>query len=157
MKLLFLCTHNACRSILCEVIARQLGGARTETASAGSQPAGTIHPDTLAALATHGYSTSELSSKGIEAVRGFRPDWVITVCDRAASESCPLWLDSTPRVHWGLPDPSHLDGSVALREAAFAGVIDTIEQRLRALLSLPFETMPVSELRRSLENLADLG
>jgi arsenate reductase len=157
VKILFLCTHNACRSILCEVIARELGGARIQAASAGSQPAGRIHPETLQALAARGYPSRGLSSKSIDDVQGFQPDWVITVCDRAAGESCPLWLGDVPRVHWGLPDPSHIAGGRQLRVEAFARVIDTIEQRLRALLALPFETLPDRALGPALASIAEVG
>jgi len=151
MKVLFLCTHNACRSILCEVITRELAGARVETASAGSQPAGSIHPDTLAALTARGYPVRGLASKSLADVQAFQPDWVITVCDRAAGEACPLWLGDIPRVHWGLPDPSHAAGDRRARDAAFEQVITTIERRVRALLVRPFESLSRARLLATLE------
>ena len=133
LKVLFICTHNACRSILAERILGTRAGGLLETASAGSAPGGRVHPLTLSHLHQAGFSTSGLASKGYEDVADFDPDVVITVCDRAAGEACPLWLDATPRVHWGLPDPSHLPGTDAERSAAFARVMQTLERRARAL------------------------
>lgn len=132
-RLLFICTHNACRSVLSEVILRSRAGTHVVTASAGSAPAGRIHPLTLVHLERHGYPTGGLSSGGYEDVADFKPDAVITVCDRAAGEACPLWLDDTPKIHWGLPDPSHLEGSEASRTAAFNDVIHILEHRADAL------------------------
>lgn len=89
MKILFLCTHNACRSVLSEVISRHLANGQLEVASAGSQPSGKVHPETLRHLQDRGYSTDNLHSKGFDDLADFKPDAVITVCDRAAKEPCP--------------------------------------------------------------------
>ncbi|MEZ5502409.1 MAG: arsenate reductase ArsC [Halioglobus sp.] len=145
MKLLFLCTHNACRSILSEAMTRQIAGTRIAVASAGTEPAGAVHPLTLAALARHGYDTGDLHSKSIDAIRPCQPDVVITVCDRAAAESCPVWLGSAIRAHWGLPDPSALAGSADATEA-FDRVMATIEQRIRRLLEQPIAGMETGQL-----------
>jgi len=157
MKLLFVCTHNACRSILAEVLARALGGDRIETASAGSNPAGRIHPHTLHNLHPHGYSTIRLSSKGFAEVRVFAPDIVITVCDRAANESCPVWLGSAIKGHWGLPDPSHLEGTEQERTAAFDAVVAVVKARIEALLAEPFEQLDSNELEKLLNAIAEQG
>ncbi len=151
VRLLFICTHNACRSVLAEVILRARAGDYVATASAGSAPAGRIHPLTLEHLARHGYPTAGLTSGGYDDVADFHPDVVITVCDRAAGEACPLWLDSTPKMHWGLPDPSHLEGSEADRTQAFDRVIGTLEARAdalgRALSDGPSSDRLLAELR----------
>ncbi|MEM1432987.1 MAG: arsenate reductase ArsC [Pseudomonadota bacterium] len=133
MRLLFLCTHNACRSILCEAIFRARAAGRISVASAGSARRGTVHPLTLEQLARRGYSVDGLASKPMEALRSFAPAAVVTVCDSAAQEACPVWLGDVERVHWGLPDPTRAGLSQAQREATFDAVIATIEQRVAGL------------------------
>jgi len=146
MKLLFVCTHNACRSVLSEVIGRRIAGDRLQTASAGSQPSGQIHPLTLRFLQSQGYSTDGLLSKGFADVEFFDPDVVITVCDRAAEEACPVWLGNAVKVHWGLPDPSHMEGSDTEVDAAFTAIAATIGHRIEALLAERFESLSPGEL-----------
>ena len=154
MKLLFICTHNACRSILAEAITRRLAGERIEVASAGSEPAGRVHPLTERFLKRHGYPTKNLHSKGFDDLGEFCPDVVITVCDSAAQESCPVWLSrDVVTAHWGLPDPSHLAGSDADRDRAFEKVAAMLNDRIEGLLAQPFERMNearLGELFRSL-------
>lgn len=137
MKVLFICTHNRCRSILCEAIANQLNGSDEEgqvvAKSAGSEPAGEVHPSTLIALQRAGYSVDGLVSESWDVHEGFAPDLIITVCDSAASEACPLWFGRGVKVHWGLADPSKLEGSQQDIEKAFAFTIMTVEERVRAL------------------------
>ncbi|MBK6287888.1 MAG: arsenate reductase ArsC [Gammaproteobacteria bacterium] len=146
MKILFICTHNACRSILSEAIARQLGRGRIQVASAGSNPATQVHPLTLAYLRDRGYRTDGLHCKSIDALGSFGPQAVVTVCDQAAQEPCPVWLGTALKVHWGLPDPSRQAGSDQDRAECFARVIATIEQRIARLLEQPFETMDAEQL-----------
>lgn len=142
VKVLFLCTHNACRSILAEVIGRDIVAkqvltttAQWQFASAGSEPAGVVHPQTLLQLAHRGYSIEGLSSKSWDMMADFTPDLVITVCDSAAGETCPLWLGQTLKLHWGLPDPTSTDP--ANMDAQFSRVIGTLENRIKTLISLP--------------------
>ena len=104
--ILFVCTHNRCRSILCEAIVGKRGQGMLQTSSAGSQPEGQVHPLTLKYLEEAGYVTEGLSSKGWDALAADPPDLVVTVCDSAAGEACPLWLGETERFHWPLADPS---------------------------------------------------
>lgn len=156
MKLLFLCTHNACRSILAEVITRRLAGDRIQVASAGSQPAGRIHPLTLEQLEKHQFSAQGLTSKSWDDLGEFKPDVVVTVCDSAANEACPLWLNDAIRVHWGLPDPSH-QANAALTDAMFTTVIDRLERRIKALLALPLEQMLPEAIGNELNKLGDLS
>ncbi|MBE9540318.1 MAG: arsenate reductase ArsC [Proteobacteria bacterium] len=134
MGILFICTHNACRSILCEVMAREMAGSRLRVASAGSHPAGKIHPLTLEYLKVHDYSTEGLFSKSLDEVESFDPDVVITVCDSAAQESCPVWLNGVDRLHWGLVDPTAVEGSGPVKQVAFDRLIRTIRSRMQALL-----------------------
>lgn len=156
MKLLFLCTHNACRSILAEVITRGLAANRIEVASAGSQPAGRIHPLTLQQLEKRHLSTRGLTSKSWDDLGTFKPDVVITVCDSAANEACPLWLDDAIKVHWGLPDPSHQETS-ALTDTMFTLVIERLERRIQAILTLPFEKMSSDTIKIALNRLGELS
>lgn len=146
MKLLFICTHNACRSILCEAMARDIAPDRIEAASAGSSPADRVHPLTLEYLEDHGYRTDGLYSKSIDAVRSFEPNVAVTVCDNAAKESCPVWLGTAIKAHWSLADPSRHDGTYKDQAEAFAGVAATIEQQIERLLEQPFETMDANQL-----------
>jgi arsenate reductase len=155
MKLLFVCTHNACRSILSEVIARELGEGRLETASAGSNPSGKVHPLTLQHLKSHGYSADGLTSKGFAEVESFAPDAVITVCDHAASEPCPIWLGNAVKAHWGLTDPTHSQGSKEEQAENFGLVIATIESRIKALLQGSLESIDAKELEALLKNIGE--
>ncbi|HEY9032032.1 MAG TPA: arsenate reductase ArsC [Kangiella sp.] len=156
MKLLFVCTHNACRSVLGEVIARTLGEGRLETASAGSAPRGVVHPLTLKYLAKHGYSNEGLTSQSWDELSEFEPDAVITVCDSAAGEACPVWMGKTIKVHWGLPDPSKGHSSEEDETKAFAHVISVIEKRIHALLEKDFEQMDADQLKTELQQLGEL-
>jgi arsenate reductase len=154
MRLLFICTHNACRSILGEVITREVAGGRIEVASAGSHPAGRIHPLTLQFLNRQGLPTEDLRSKGFEDLGGFRPDVVITVCDSAAGESCPAWLvEEAVTAHWGLPDPSRQTESPAAIEQDFQDVAEILSARIEALLAQPFEGMEKAELGAFLQSI----
>jgi arsenate reductase len=136
MNLLFVCTHNRCRSILAEAIANHVGCGRLCARSAGSSPAGEVHPLTLRYLAERGIGIDRLRSKGWNEVTEPAPDIVVTVCDRAAGEACPLWLGAAEKVHWGLPDPSAVDGSDTEKRDAFLAVIDILESRIGAVLAL---------------------
>ncbi len=131
VKLLFLCTHNRCRSILAEAIATEVGGDLLQAASAGSEPAGEIHPTTLRSLERHGIPAKGLRSKGLGDVDAFNPDFVINVCDR--SGSCPTWIGRARPFHWGLDDPSALGTDVPAQDAAFDHAISTLTTRLRWL------------------------
>ena len=155
MNLLFVCTHNACRSILAEATTRALAGDRIAVASAGSEPAGRVHPLTRAFLASRGHDADTFTSKGFDDLGEFRPDAVVTVCDTAANETCPVWLVSdAATAHWGLPDPSHLAGTDHERAAAFEAIARTLESRVRRLLDAPFESMDRTSLTRFLDSLA---
>ena len=135
-NILYICTHNRCRSILSEAITRQKALGIITAQSAGSEPAGQVHPLTLRYLQEAGYNTQQLSSKSWDTLGEFIPDVVITVCDQAAGESCPLWLGTTPKLHWGLNDPSKLVGSEAETRQAFKMTIFEIEQRVDHLIKI---------------------
>ncbi len=136
MKILYVCTHNRCRSILSEAITRHLSDGDIQAFSAGSQPVGEVHPLSLKYLQEKGIETHGLKSKSWDAFSEQQPDLVITVCDSAANEACPLWMGNTLQLHWGLVDPSKLVGSEEEVRKAFYKVMDTIETRVRGLLAL---------------------
>lgn len=153
MNILFICTHNRCRSILSEAITNSLSDGRIYAYSAGSQPADEVHPLTLKYLREKHIPVEGLSSKSWDDMNIF-PDIVITVCDSAANESCPIWLGNANKVHWGLPDPSKLQSSEDETKKAFFSVMDIIEQRVKKLLALPVETMSKETLQAELTALA---
>ncbi len=146
MKLLFICTHNRCRSILAEAIANQYGQGRLVARSAGSQPVGEVHPLSLKYLAEQGIDTAGLCSQSWDEHERWAPDVVITVCDSAAGETCPVWFGSAIRVHWGLADPSTIEGSEESVRQAFLATIGTLKSRIQKLLSFNLETMSREEL-----------
>ena len=140
-NVLFLCTGNSCRSILAECILNRLGEGRFRGFSAGSHPAGAVHPRALALLVRCGHPTGGLRSKdwGEFAAEGAPVmDAVITVCDNAAGEVCPIWPGRPASAHWGFPDPAAFRGGEAETEALFAEVYARIEERIsRFVNSLP--------------------
>lgn len=150
MKILFICTHNRCRSILSEAIANQNARGLIEARSAGSQPAGEVHPLSLHFLEKRGYATDGLKSQSWHDFESFEPDLVITVCDSAAGESCPLYFGKSLKVHWGLEDPSKVGGSDEGKESAFMACIDEIERRISRLATLAVEQLDRQALRAAL-------
>lgn len=136
MKILYICTHNRCRSILCEAITNHLAGVGMVAASAGSSPVGQVHPLTLQYLREAGVPAVGLYSKSWDELEEFAPDLVVTVCDSAANESCPVWFGSAVKLHWGLADPSKVEGSDEKKAQAFRTCIAEISARAKVLLSL---------------------
>jgi len=145
MKFLFLCTGNSCRSILSEVLFNHRAPAGWIAYSAGSQPSGTVHPLSLKTLENLGLSTKGLSSKRIDDCKDEQVDVVITVCDHAAQEACPLYLGGAIKAHWGLSDPSHLALPEDQKLEAFLETVAQIERRLDALFQLDFTTLTRAE------------
>ncbi|MCL7940799.1 arsenate reductase ArsC [Halomonas sp. ATCH28] len=152
MNILFLCTGNSCRSIYAEAMFNYLTGTRHRALSGGSHPAGKVDPLTLLWLETEGVPTRGLASKSWDDL-DVTPDVVITVCDDAAGEACPLFLGKAVRVHWGVPDPSHAKGSEAEIEAAFASTFHALRARIEAMLTLPLDDLSPDDLADALEEL----
>jgi len=141
-RVLFLCTGNSARSVLAEATLRAWAGNRFEAFSAGSKPAGQVNPHALAQLAAEGISSAGLRSKSWDefATADAAPmDLVVTVCDSAASETCPVVFGDFLRVHWGLPDPAAVSGTDEEKAAAFRQAHRVIKARLLAFLALPAE------------------
>lgn len=154
MKILYICTHNRCRSILSEAITNSVAAGLIEARSAGSQPAGEVHPLTLKYLNQAGYATEGLTSQSWHDFTDFKPDIVITVCDSAAGESCPLYFGSSLKVHWGLNDPSKIQADEDQIEQAFLACINEISQRVEKLKLLAKQALPPAELKLALEKIA---
>jgi protein-tyrosine-phosphatase len=155
---LFLCTGNSSRSILCEASLNHLGQGRFEAASAGSRPAGVVNPHALDQLRSRGMSVAGLHSKSWETVStpdAQRFDLVITVCDNAAAEPCPVLFGDFVRTHWGLPDPASVEGTESEVADAFSITHRIIIARMRALTRLPVETMNPGELTAALQRIED--
>ena len=153
MKILYICTHNRCRSVLSEALTNHVGGGRIEARSAGSQPVGEVHPLTKRYLAEHGVPTHGLSSKSWDDMEDFTPDLVVTVCDSAAGESCPVWMGKTLKLHWGLEDPSKIEGSDAEKAEAFRATISEIENRVERLLALDLAGVDQAALKAAMATL----
>lgn len=156
MKVLFMCTANSCRSILSEAIFNHLAPAGFEAVSAGSFPKGQVLPRSLSTLQQAGVATEGLHSKGNDAFESNPPDIVITVCDKAAGESCPVYFGPALKSHWGLEDPSDVTGDDARIDAAFRATVARIEQRCAAFLELPFDRLNRDELKGELDRIGTL-
>ncbi len=150
MKFLFICTHNRCRSILSEAITNHLAQGKITAFSAGSQPVGEVHPLSIKYLQSRNISTVGLKSQSWHEFEHTKLDVVITVCDSAANEQCPVWFGNCVKVHWGLPDPSKLDGTEEEIKNAFYSVMDTIEARIQKVLALDLTQLNESELQSAL-------
>lgn len=158
LNVLVLCTGNSCRSIMAEGLITHHGRGRLRAFSAGSKPTGRVHPDALAMLAEHGIVLADPRSKSWDefAQPGAPPvHLVITVCDNAAHETCPIWPGAPVQAHWGVPDPAHATGAAAERRAVFLMVYRALERRVRALCALPLETMSAAERAAALKRIHD--
>ncbi|MES0383460.1 MAG: arsenate reductase ArsC [Hyphomicrobium sp.] len=156
MNVLFLCTHNSARSIIAESIINFLGRGKFKGFSAGSQPSGEIHPFALDLLKRLNYDTCNLSSKSWEEFTSADApplDFVLTVCDDAAEETCPIWPGQPMTVHWGVPDPSSAEGREAERRHAFADAHRMLYQRISIFVNLPFEELDKLALQKRLDDI----
>ncbi len=143
-NVLFLCTGNSARSIMAEAILKREGRGRFKAFSAGSQPKGNINPYALELLRKFNYDVSTLRSKSwAEFAKPGAPDldFVFTVCDNAAGESCPLWPGQPITAHWGIPDPAVAEGSAAEIALAFKDAYRMLNRRIDLLLALPIEKL----------------
>ena len=159
-RVLFICTGNSARSILSEATLNHLGQPRFEAFSAGSQPAGQVNPHAIETLAAAGIPVHGLSSKSWNQFVGEDSpplDIVITVCDSAAKEPCPVLFGDFVRAHWGLPDPAGVQGSIDQISTAFRQAHALIAHRLHALLALPVESLSPAPLKTALERIGTLS
>lgn len=155
INVLFLCTGNSARSILSEALINDLGQGRFLGWSAGSKPSGKPHPDGLVELQNRGHRADLYRSKSWdEFSKDGAPemDIVVTVCDNAASEVCPVFFGAGVKVHWPAPDPAHVEPLEA-RQKSFSDVYDLCRARLEALIALPEEQLSD---RKTLQTIADI-
>lgn len=139
-NVLFICTGNSARSVIAEGLLNHLGGDRFKAFSAGSHPKGAVHPLALATLRSMHISEAGYRSKSWgEFAQDGSPamDFVITVCDQAAGEVCPVWPGQPITAHWGLPDPASVEGPEEERKRAFLDTAVTLKRRIEFMLSLP--------------------
>lgn len=154
-NVLFLCTGNTARSILAECILRNSGRGKFKAFSAGSHPKGMVNPFTLKVLAAHDVPADNVRSKNWSefAEPGApRMDFVITVCDNAAGETCPVWPGQPMTAHWGIEDPAAVDGTDIEKERAFEQAFRFLSRRIEAFAALPIASLDGlrldTELRR---------
>lgn len=143
-NVLFLCTGNSARSIMAEAIANQLGRDRFAAYSAGSRPRGEVHPMALDLLGSAGLATEGLHSKSWhEFAEPGAPemDFIITVCDRAAGETCPAWPGHPLTAHWNVPDPASETGTADQVRKAFQLALQVLQQRISLMLALRPEAL----------------
>jgi arsenate reductase len=153
----FLCTGNSARSIIAEAILNKVGTGKFRAFSAGSQPKGRVHPETLQLLRGLGYDTSAFRSKSWgEFAEPGAPvmDFVFTVCDNAAGESCPLWPGQPMTAHWGVPDPAEAKGNPAEIALAFKDAYRMLHQRIGIFAALPIKSLDRLSLQK---HVADIG
>lgn len=156
---LFLCTGNSARSILAEAILRNLGAGRFQAFSAGSQPNGEVHPFAIELLRNLKLDTSFARSKSwneFAAPGAPKMDFVFTVCDNAANESCPVWPGQPMTAHWGIPDPAAAGGTDAEKHLAFADAYRQLSNRISAFLALPLASIDRMSLQSRLREIGKL-
>lgn len=155
-NVLFLCTHNSARSILAEAHLNHICKGRFTAYSAGSHPSGSINAITIQILRQTGYAIDGLRSKGWDefALPGApEMDFVITVCDSAAGEACPVWPGQPMTAHWGFEDPSQAKGTEEERRRVFQRVFQQITARIQLFLSLPMEQLDAISLQQRLKDI----
>jgi arsenate reductase len=155
-NVLFLCTGNSARSIMAEAILGKLGAGKFRAYSAGSQPKGQVHPETLRLLQGLGYDTSGFRSKSWDeftAPGAPEFDFVFTVCDNAAAEACPLWPGQPMTAHWGVPDPALATGTPAEVALAFKDGYRMLRQRIGIFTALPLRSLDRLTLQHKLSEI----
>jgi arsenate reductase (thioredoxin) len=157
-SVLFLCTGNSARSILAEAILNRVGGERFRAYSAGSHPSGKVNPNALALLKRLDYDVSQLRSKAWDEFaqpNSPKLDFVITVCDSAAGEVCPIWPGQPMTAHWGMPDPAAVEGTPVEIALAFAETYRMLNNRLSAFANLKMSGLDRLSLQKKVANIAN--
>ena len=153
-NVLFLCTGNSARSILGEAVMNKLGEGRFRAYSAGSQPKGQVHPMALSVLQGLGFDTTDMRSKSWDEFAGAGApqfDFIFTVCDNAAGETCPVWIGHPMTAHWGIEDPAAIEGE-GQREA-FLQALRYLQNRIALFLALPISSLDDMAMRRKLKGI----
>ena len=155
-NVLFLCTGNSARSIMAESILRKDGAGRFRSFSAGSMPKGAVNPFALRVLDSYHYPTDGFSSKSWEIFAGPdspKMDFVLTVCDNAAGEACPLWPGQPITAHWGIEDPAAVEGSDIDKERAFVTAFRYLRNRVSLLVNLPMASLNKLAIEQRLQDI----
>ena len=159
-NVLFLCTGNSARSVIAEAILNREGRGKFRAYSAGSQPKGQVHPHTLDLLRKMNFDVSKFRSKSwteFSTPDAPKLDFVFTVCDSAAAESCPVWPGQPMTAHWGVPDPATATGSEAEIRLAFADAYRMLNNRISIFVSLPLRSLDRLTLQRQLDGIGRAG
>ncbi len=156
MKVLFMCTANSCRSVLSEGLFNQMAPDGFTAVSSGSFPSGQLNSRAVSTLQALGIDTSGLYSKGSEVFSDSPPDVVITVCDKAGGEPCPVYFGPAIKSHWGLADPSDVEGTASEIQAAFDATVVQIKKRFEAFFRLDHSALTPQELKRELDRIGEL-
>lgn len=157
-NVLFLCTGNSARSIMAESILTKVAGDRFNALSAGSNPNGVVNPLAIKVLKDSDYPTEGLRSKSWEEFAGpNKPelDFVFTVCDNAAGETCPVWPGQPMSAHWGVEDPAAATGNDLQRETAFVSAFKYLHNRINLFAALPLQSIEKSSLRTRLKEIGE--
>jgi arsenate reductase len=155
-NVLFICTGNSARSIMAEAILNRLGNGRFQAFSAGSQPVGQVNPFATELLQSLKYDTSNLRSKNwVEFSVPNAPylDFVFTVCDKAAGETCPVWSGYPTHAHWGIDDPSQCLGSNQQRQKAFYNAYLLLERRISIFCNLPIDKLDAIAIKHQIDDI----
>ncbi|HEY4074165.1 MAG TPA: arsenate reductase ArsC [Herbaspirillum sp.] len=155
-NVLFLCTGNSARSIMAEALLNTMSKGRFQAYSAGSHPTGTVNPLTLEQIKPTGYPLDQLRSKSWdEFAKPDAPkmDFIITVCDNAAGEICPIWPGQPISAHWGFADPAAATGSDDEKRAVFSQIARQITTRVKIFNSLPFHNLETSAIQREMDEI----
>ena len=155
-NVLFLCTGNSARSIIAEAVLNRIGQGKFQAWSAGSQPKDEVHPFTVELLKNQNYDPSKFRSKSWDEFATDdvpQMDFVFTVCDNAAQETCPIWPGQPMSAHWGVPDPAAAEGTDAERHYAFADTMRMLEQRISIFINLPMTSLDRLALQERLDEI----
>jgi len=158
-NVLVLCTGNSARSIMAEALINAMGNGRFRAYSAGSHPTGVVNPFAVEQVAALGYPLHTLRSKSWdEFARPGAPqmDFVITVCDKAAGEVCPVWPGQPISAHWGFEDPAAVEGGDEVKRRAFDRIFRQITNRVRIFMSLPLEKLDKLAIKREMDNIGNI-
>ncbi|MBZ0093412.1 MAG: arsenate reductase ArsC [Sulfuricellaceae bacterium] len=159
-KVLFLCTGNSARSIMAEALLNHFGRGKFKAYSAGSHPAGSVHPLTLKELRKSGLSAEGMRSKSwseFDQPDAAEMDFIITVCDKAAGETCPIWPGRPLTAHWGFEDPVACEGDDEAKRLVFKTVFRHISNRVQLLANLPIEKLDRLKLQSEVRRIGTLG
>lgn len=156
LNIFVICTGNSCRSVMGEALFNHFGQGRIKAFSAGSHPVRRINSSALATLKRHNLPSKDFKSQSWKDFQDQPMDIVITVCDNAGRETCPVYLSKAIRVHWGVSEPSHIKGTEEEIITAFDETFGILKKRVKTMLALPLETMTTEQLSSELNLIGKL-